>query len=127
MEKTCEKVYFQSKKYAQVRADLINSNPDKREAHKDLYVYKCLHCDGYHLTKQKPHTENKPKTIEELYDKIRILKEEIYKQNLANYRNNLKAKIKDDLLNDFLTRYGLSDVFNAIVEVSLEFNDIEKC
>lgn len=125
MEKTCEKVYFSNKKSAQRRADYINKNPLNRNAQKCLYVYSCPHCDGYHLTKQKPHVDNKPKTTDELYEKIKLLKEEIHKQNLANYKNNLKAKIKDDLLNDFLTRYGLADVFNAIVEVSLEFNDIE--
>jgi len=125
MDSPCEKVHFQSKRYAQIRADLINNNPEKREAHSDLYVYKCTHCDGYHLTKQKPHVSNPNKTREELYEQIRNLKGEIYIQNIANLKHKHKAKIKDELLDDFLTRYGLSDIFKAMVSVSLEYNEIK--
>jgi len=124
MEKPCEKVYFSTERLAQIRATSINSDPFKRYSQKDLYVYKCPNCSGYHLTKNVPRTTD-IRSIESLSSEIVILKDEIRRQNLAHYKKNQQAQIKDELLNDFLMRYGLSDIFKAMVEAALEFNQIE--
>jgi excinuclease UvrABC ATPase subunit len=125
MNKPCIKAYFKSEKQAQQRANEINREPTKRDSVKELYVYKCPSCTGWHLTKKYHKADSEQELISDLLREVAILKQELDLAGKAAYKKKEQYRIKDELLNDFLFRYGLKDIFNAIVEVSLEFNDLE--
>ena len=50
----CGKVRFDSKRSAQVRRNEIRRGRGRSKRHdrRDMRIYHCTHCDGWHLTSQ---------------------------------------------------------------------------
>lgn len=88
MQKSCKKIFYKTKEEAEIKAKNTNVFLRlKKIGGGKLTAYKCVKCDGYHLTSKNQNDYKKIGISDEEYEKIKKQRERDLKKEVERIAN----------------------------------------